>query len=214
MFNENCGGRGWQRGWARGAGRRGNWDAVFGPDGPLGPDGLFGGGRGGGGRGGNGRGNGRGRGRRGMFDRDELRLVLLCLIADEPRHGYDLIKVLEERSGGAYAPSPGVIYPTLALLADEGLIVEQPGDDQRRRFGLTANGEALLEEQGEQAARLLARIDELASKARRDRTPQIERAAANLFTAVAQRMGAGGSDDLPHDIAAILDEAAQRIERL
>lgn len=149
-----------------------------------------------------------------MFERDELRLVLLRLIADEPRHGYDLIKLLEERSGGAYAPSPGVIYPTLALLADEQLIAEHPGDDQRRRFGMTAAGEALLAEESERVAQLLARIDELASRARKERTPQIERAATSLFTAVAQRMAEGGADDLPHDIAAILDDAAQRIERL
>ena len=48
-----------------------------------------------------------------MFDGGELRLVLLKLIADEPRHGYDLIREIEELTGGAYAPSPGVVYPTL-----------------------------------------------------------------------------------------------------
>ena len=57
-----------------------------------------------------------------MFGRGDLRLVLLALIEQEPRHGYDLIKVMEERSAGHYSPSPGVIYPALAMLADEGLI--------------------------------------------------------------------------------------------
>src|SRR5687768_880554 len=65
----------------------------------------------------------RGRGRR-MFGSGELRLVLLKLIADEPRHGYDLIKAVEELTGGEYAPSPGVVYPTLTLLQDMGLIEE------------------------------------------------------------------------------------------
>ena len=59
-----------------------------------------------------------GGGRRRMFDGGELRLVLLKLIQDEPRHGYDLIKEIEELTGGAYAPSPGVVYPTLSMLAD------------------------------------------------------------------------------------------------
>ncbi len=79
------------------------------------------------GRFGQGRGHGDGGGfsrRRGLFDGDELRLVLLSLIAEKPRHGYDLIKEIEERSGGVYAPSPGVIYPTLTMLQDMGLIGE------------------------------------------------------------------------------------------
>src|SRR4051794_8315432 len=64
------------------------------------------------------------RGRRGrrMFESGELRLVLLKLIADSPRHGYDCIRELEELTGGEYAPSPGVIYPTLSLLSDEGMV--------------------------------------------------------------------------------------------
>src|SRR5215207_7065928 len=89
--------------------------APFGPGGPFGPSGPFGpqGPWGPGGKRG-------GRGR--LFDRDELRLLLLQLIAEEPRHAYDLIKAMEERSAGHYSPSPGVVYPALSLLADEGLI--------------------------------------------------------------------------------------------
>ena len=65
--------------------------------------------------GGFGGGRGGGRGRRKMFDGAELRLILLALIGEQPRHGYDLIKAIEERSGGAYAPSPGVVYPTITM---------------------------------------------------------------------------------------------------
>ena len=69
---------------------------------------------------------GGGRGRRGkrMFEGGELRLVLLKLIADQSRHGYDLIRAIEEATHGAYAPSPGVVYPTLTMLQDMGLIEE------------------------------------------------------------------------------------------
>ena len=183
----------------------------FGGDGPFGPDFPFG--RGGGGGGGP-RGPGGGRGRRGMFGREELRLLLLSLISEEPRHGYDLIKALEERSGGHYAPSPGVIYPSLALLADEGLIAEQPGSDARRRFGLTPDGEKLLADEQAQVADLKQRLGDLAERAERGRKPQIERAAMNLAMAVKQRLASGGEAELAHDIAAILDDAAQRIERL
>lgn len=187
----------------------------FGGDGPFGPDFPFGGrGRGGGGGGGRRGGSGGGRGRRGMFGRDELRLVLLSLIAEEPRHGYDLIRVLEERSGGHYAPSPGVIYPALSLLADEGLIAEQPADDTRRRFAVTDAGKALLAEEQEQVADLATRLEQMAERAERSRQPAIERASMSLAMAVRQRLMQGGDDDLPFAIVAILDEAAQRIERL
>ena len=77
-----------------------------------------------------------GRGRR-MFDGGELRLILLKLIEEQPRHGYDLIREIEERSGGAYAPSPGVIYPTLTMLDDMELIEEQKTEGAKKQFGIT-----------------------------------------------------------------------------
>ena len=68
-----------------------------------------------------------------MFESGELRLVLLKLIADEPRHGYQLIKAIEELTEGDYAPSPGVVYPTLTMLDDIGLIAEKQVDGRARR---------------------------------------------------------------------------------
>lgn len=158
---------------------------------------------------------GRGPGRGRQFGRGELRLMLLKLIAEQPRHGYDLIKAMEEISGGHYSPSPGVVYPALAMLADEGLVAEQESDDQRRKFAITATGEAVLTEEAEQATHAMERLAELGAHAERDRAPSIERAAVNLFTAVGQRMSSGDEDgDLPHRIAETLDEAARKIERL
>ena len=92
---------------------------------------------------------GRGRGRRArrMFEGGELRLVLLKLIADEPRHGYDLMRAIEELTGGEYAPSPGVVYPTLTLLQDMGLIDEAAGDGPRKPFQATDEGRKHLQEQ-------------------------------------------------------------------
>ena len=125
---------------------------------------------------------------------------------------------MEERSGGQYSPSPGVVYPALAMLADEGLIAEQDSEDQRRKFAITEAGTAALEAAAEEAGRAMDRLTGLAEHAERHRAPSIERAAMSLFTAVGQRMrdGAGedGFDELPHRIAEILDEAAQKIERL
>ena len=96
---------------------------------------------------------GRGRGRRGrrrMFGSGELRLVLLKLIADEPRHGYDLIRAIEELTHGEYAPSPGVIYPTLTLLQDMGLIEEAAGEGARKPFQVTAEGRTHLKDKADE----------------------------------------------------------------
>ena len=69
--------------------------------------------------------------RKRMFEGGELRLVLLKLIADQPRHGYELIKAIEEMTDGEYAPSPGVVYPTLTMLEDMGLIAEEQVQGQQ-----------------------------------------------------------------------------------
>src|SRR6476469_9918146 len=181
------GGRGWQGNW-------GPFHFDFGDDG-------WSGGR-------------RGRRARRMFESGELRLVLLKLIADEPRHGYDLIRAVEELTGGEYAPSPGVVYPTLTLLQDMGLIEEAPGEGARKPFQATEEGRAHLAEKSEEVDALIERLTEL--KPRGDRAgPAIGRAVKNLMTALSHRVGRDGLDeDLLHEIAAILDEAAQRIERV
>ncbi|GAA4026295.1 hypothetical protein GCM10022281_01090 [Sphingomonas rosea] len=193
-------------GWGRGFGPDGPFgpEGPFGPNGPFGPDGPFG--RGGGGRGGR-------RGR--MFGSGELRLVLLKLIADEPRHGYDLIRAIEELTHGDYAPSPGVIYPTLSLLSDEGLIEEQPGEGARKRFAATAAGRAQLEENGEDVERLFERLEETGSHRRERNRPELHRAVKNLMSAWNNRVKRDGwSEELLEQIVDIIDEAAKKIERL
>ncbi|WP_156155824.1 PadR family transcriptional regulator [Demequina phytophila] len=112
-------------------------------EGPAGFDGPRGRGRGGrhGGPGGPGHGpDGRGRGGRGGRPRGDVRVAILLLLADQPRHGYDLIKEIEERSGGAWVPSPGSIYPTLQVLEDEGLVTVELVDG-RKTASLTESGE-------------------------------------------------------------------------
>jgi DNA-binding PadR family transcriptional regulator len=155
------------------------------------------------------------RGRRGrMFESGELRLVLLKLIADEPRHGYDLIRAIEELTGGEYAPSPGVIYPTLTLLQDMGLIEEAAGEGPRKPFQVTDEGRKHLEEREEEVEALLERLRDLAPREGHSAGPAIGRAVKNLMTALRHRIGRDGLDDeLLHEIAGILDEAAQKIER-
>jgi DNA-binding PadR family transcriptional regulator len=156
----------------------------------------------------------RGRRSRRMFEGGELRLVLLKLIADEPRHGYDCIRAIEDMTGGEYAPSPGVIYPTLTLLEDMGLIEEAPSKASRKPYRATADGIAHLEERADEVEALFDRLEELKPREQSSAGPAIGRAVKNLMTALKHRIGRDGlDDDLLHEIAAILDEAAQKIER-
>jgi len=158
---------------------------------------------------------GGGRQRR-MFDGGELRLVLLRLIADEARHGYELIRAIETMTGGAYAPSPGVVYPTLTLLDEMGLIAEQRSDDSKKRFAVTAEGRAHLAERADEVARLIARLTELGEHRQRHGASPVARAMRNLGMVVRNRaeMADDAGPDAMHEIAAMIDELAQRIERL
>ncbi|MCH7629856.1 MAG: helix-turn-helix transcriptional regulator [Proteobacteria bacterium] len=162
------------------------------------------------------RGGPRGGGRMGrMFGQGELRLFLLHLLGHQQRHGYELIKAIEELSGGHYAPSPGVVYPTLSLLVDEGLIAEVPGEGARKAFTATPAGEAELVGKDEAIAAIRARLEGLAEMRGREASPPVMRAMSNLKLALRQRAMAGALDqDTAHKIADILDDAARKIERL
>ena len=156
-----------------------------------------------------------GRGRRRMFDGGELRLVMLQLIADAPRHGYDLIREIEELTGGAYAPSPGVVYPTLTLLDEMGQIEEQQSEGAKKRFAATDAGRAHLDENREQVDALIARLRDLGAHRKRTDGAPIRRSMQNLRVALQERLSRGDfSEDTLHDVAALIDEVAQKIERL
>jgi DNA-binding PadR family transcriptional regulator len=155
-----------------------------------------------------------GRSRR-KFDGGELRLILLKLIADETRHGYELIRAIETMTSGAYAPSPGVVYPTLTMLDEMGLIAEQQSDDTKKRFAITDAGRHHLADRKEEVDALMARLAEMGAKHSRQGGSPIWRAMANLGLAVRNRTARGDfSDETLHDVAALIDELAQKIERI
>ncbi len=81
-----------------------------------------------------------------MFDGGELKLVILALIAEKPRHGYEIIKELGERVGDDYSPSPGVVYPTLTMLEEMGLASVSQDDQGRKLYAVTPEGERALAE--------------------------------------------------------------------
>ncbi|MEM7459100.1 MAG: PadR family transcriptional regulator [Pseudomonadota bacterium] len=105
---------------------------------------------------------GAGGGRRRPLDHGDLRLLILSLIAEQPRHGYDLIAEIEGRTGGAYKPSPGVMYPALAIIQDLGL-AKVKKEDGKRVFYITEAGEAELEANAETLIKIEARLEALAN---------------------------------------------------
>src|SRR5438270_6072764 len=158
---------------------------------------------------------GRSRRARRMFESGELRLVLLKLISEQPRHGYDLIRAIEELTGGEYAPSPGVIYPTLTLLQDMDFIEEARGDGARKPFQITAAGSAHLQEKAEEADELIERLRRVSPSHSPEGGSPVWRAMRNLGMAIRNRLHHGDvSDETVHELAALIDEFAQRIERL
>jgi DNA-binding PadR family transcriptional regulator len=86
--------------------------------------------------------------REGPFQKGDLKYVILDLIKDKPRHGYEVIRILEERSHGLYAPSPGAVYPTLQLLEEMGY-VSSAEQDGKKVYSITEEGRHFLSERGD-----------------------------------------------------------------
>jgi DNA-binding PadR family transcriptional regulator len=150
-----------------------------------------------------------------MFESGELRLVLLKLISEQPRHGYDLIRAIEELTGGRYAPSPGIVYPTLTMLEEMGLVEEAAGEGARKPYQITDAGRAHLEENAEEAEELLRRLKALSPAYSPEGSSPIWRAMRNLGMAIRHRVQHGEiTEDTKFELAALIDELAQKIERL
>lgn len=148
-----------------------------------------------------------------LFDYGELRLLVLALIAERPSHGYELIKAIEERFGGSYTPSPGVIYPTLAWLDDMGYAAIDAEEGGRKRYRITPEGEAFLTANRATADALLSRIGRGAGGRGQIPAPVV-RAMENLKLAMRLRIRRGPLDQAAAEaIAAALDAAAQTVER-
>jgi DNA-binding PadR family transcriptional regulator len=135
------------------------------------------------------------------------------MIEERPRHGYEVIKAIEERFGGSYTPSPGVIYPTLAWLDDMGYAAIEVQEAGRKRYRLTAEGEAFLVANRVAANELLSRLGPEGAAPTPPPAPVV-RAMENLKLAMRLRLRRGPVDQAAAEsIAAALDAAAQAVER-
>jgi DNA-binding PadR family transcriptional regulator len=148
-----------------------------------------------------------------FFAHGDLRLVILHLIAEKPRHGYDIIKEIEESVAGAYSPSPGVVYPTLTLLEELGYVIAST-EGSKKLHEITSEGRAFLEANRKALDGLLSRMRETGGRRGNARSPAIARAMENLKVALRLRMTRGMVTDEQIDtIAAAIDTAATKVEK-
>jgi len=158
-----------------------------------------------------------------MLAQGDLKLLALALIAEQPRHGYELIKLIEEKTSGCYSPSPGVVYPTLTFLEEAGYVTAE-SDGAKKRYTITDEGRAYLEENRDVANMVLERLAAIGERlARRRRAwrggqdeerqdvPQLVGAALENLRATAAKRLEGENGEAETRIVEILARAAQDI---
>jgi DNA-binding PadR family transcriptional regulator len=157
------------------------------------------------------RGGGEGRAR--VFDHGEVRFVILQLIADKPRYGYEVIKAIEQKIGGGYSPSPGIVYPTLTMLEELGY-AEAATRGGKKLYTITSEGKAAVRSNKATIDAILKRIAGTNSTRSDALAPQLVRAMENLNLALRLRLERGPpTDDEIRAIAAALDRTAIEVEQ-
>ena len=136
--------------------------------------------------------------------RGDVRTAVLALLAEKPMHGYQIIREIEERSGGSWKPSPGSVYPTLQLLTDEGLITALESDG-RKTYSLTEAGRAIIDADGGKSAPW-----ETSGARETNRPGALPKAGLDLAQAVAQ-VGRSGSPEQVKQAIEVLDEARRKL---
>lgn len=141
----------------------------------------------------------------------DLRLLLLALIGEKPRHGYDLIKAIEERFAGGYAPSPGAVYPTLTMLEEQDLIRGETSDGAKKLFTITPEGEAYLKENRTAVDGIMSRIDLAAAAYASHATPEsVREAMKTLHQSLHMRRGPW-NDAEAERVKALIEKTARDI---
>jgi DNA-binding PadR family transcriptional regulator len=157
-----------------------------------------------------------------MLGQGDLQLIALALIAEQPRHGYEIIKLLEEKTSDWYSPSPGIVYPTLTYLEEVGYVTSQ-ADGAKRLYTITAEGRTHLKANRDLADALLDRLTTVGERVARwrrlsgrdadDRAvpPLVEAALSNLREATLTRLGADGEAEAR--VVEILARAALEMKK-
>lgn len=156
-----------------------------------------------------------------MFAQGDLKLVVLSLIAEQPRHGYEIIKVIEEKTSGIYSPSPGIIYPTLTFLEESGYLAAE-SEGSKKLYKITKEGEAYLKPNRDIVEAIMDRLSAFGRRAAKmrkafgldsenHRLPQVVDAAiSNLRETAGKRLEA--DEETETKIVEILMRAAREIK--
>jgi len=118
-----------------------------------------------------------------MFEQGDLKYVILQLLSEKSRHGYEVIKALEERLGGAYSPSPGAVYPTLTMLEEMGYARSTTEEGGKKVYEITPEGRAYLEQNKSAVEEIFDRIGEFASSFFGGPMVEVHRAFKNVARA-------------------------------
>jgi DNA-binding PadR family transcriptional regulator len=154
-----------------------------------------------------------GRGR--PLGQGDLRLLVLQLLSERPRHGYDLIRAVEELTGGAYAPSPGIVYPTLTLLEELGYAEVAESEGAKKQYALTAQGREELKAHEPEVQVMVSRLARLAEATTGAVDPEVLRASQNVSRSLFLRPGRKPwTSEQAKRVAEILDRAAAEIEQI
>jgi DNA-binding PadR family transcriptional regulator len=193
----HCGGSHHEGYWAAGRHRRGRFGRRgFGPGGDGGDD-ILRAGR--------------------MLAQGDLRHIVLALVAEQPRHGYEIIKLIEEKTADWYSPSPGIVYPTLTYLEDVGYLTAQT-EGAKKLYTITDEGRAHLAQTRDLTDAILERLAAIGERAarwrgreeRRDLPPLVAAALDNLRAAAAKRLA---DEDEAEPIVEVLTRAAAELRR-
>ena len=156
---------------------------------------------------------GRGGRRRQWFGAGDMKYVILKLLRDKPRHGYEVMKELEERMHGCYSPSPGTVYPTLQWLEDEGLVVARDVDG-KKVYEITDTGRTFLDEHKDIVEDIFERVAETVERTVGGSMVEVNRALGQLVKAVYRTGWKADSDAARKRVAEILAKTAAEIEDL
>ena len=149
-----------------------------------------------------------------MFDQGHLKFVILQLLEEKPRHGYEIIKEIEERFSGAYSPSPGTVYPTLTLLEDLGYARAKPEEGGKKIYEITDEGRAHLAENRPLIDDIFSKIEDFAQSIFGEPMMEVNRGLKNVAASVYGSKRASRSAEQMKRIREILDRAAAEIDGL
>ncbi len=160
-----------------------------------------------------GRGHGKSKRRR-LFRAGDLQLVTLNILQQQPSHGYDVIKALQQQVGGDYKASPGTIYPTLNLLEDQGYATATLIDGGRKQYQITPTGSEYLQANSAELEKTTERLQQHRARGKAQQIPQLHEALEKFRAALGKHFANEQPDQqLVEKVAAVITRAADDIEQ-